>query len=118
MSQGSEFGWDIAAFLKALGAAAAGRGLLLLSATHYDRLSWGQLTRVVLYEMPIIGSVAFVGYHVAPMIGSADEHSRAVVTALIAAGGQRVIDMILARVLQVSQPPPPPPPPPPPQHDR
>lgn len=88
---------DTVVWLKALGASAAGRVLLLLSATREDKPSLAKLLGIMLYEIPLVCAFALLGWHVAPILGATDDNWRVTGTVMLAWGGQRGLDMLLQR---------------------
>jgi hypothetical protein len=95
----SETVHDWSGVLKALAAAAAGRALLLLAAKRDAVPSWAKLCAIALYELPLIGALAFVGWHAAGWLWqSADDDARVVITVMLAWSGQRGADLIMSRL--------------------
>lgn len=83
---------------KALGAAAAGRVLLLLNATRSEQPSFAKLIGVALYEVPLVCAFALLGWHIAAIVGAATEEWRITITVMLAWAGQRGLDLALQRL--------------------
>lgn len=83
---------------KALAASAAGRALLLLSATRSETPSVAKLVGVALYELPLVGAFAVLGWHAAGVLGASSEEWRVTITVMLAWAGQRGLDMVLQRI--------------------
>ncbi len=92
-------GPDAAAIAKALGAAFAGRALLLLEARRDMPITVRRILTAVLWEVPLICAFAILGWHVAPVLGMDDENARVVVTTLLANIGARGVDRLVSRIL-------------------
>lgn len=95
-------GPDAAAIVKALAAAFSGRALLLLEARRDMPITLRRVLTAVLWEVPLIGAFAMIGWHVAPMLGLDHENGRVVVTTLIANMGARGLDRLVTRILPPS----------------
>ena len=89
---------DFWVWAKALGAAAAGRALLLLSATRSEAPSLAKLVGIALYELPLVCAFALLGWHVASIIGAEAEDWRITLTVMLAWTGQRGLDLVLQRI--------------------
>lgn len=95
-------GPEAAPIVKALGAAFAGRALLLLEARRDMPITMRRIMTAVLWEVPLIGAFAMIGWHLAPMLGFDNENGRVVVTTLLANLGARGLDRLVARILPAS----------------
>lgn len=88
---------DLALILKHLGAAAAGRVLLLLTVPR-GPVSLVSVLRVLVWEVPLIAAFAFVG-HFSGRAADMSEATTIVMTALIAHFGARGVDAVARRFL-------------------
>lgn len=93
------FGTEVPAALKALGAAFAGRALLLLEARRDMPITLRRILTAVLWEVPLIAAFALLGWHGAELLGLESESGRIVLTALLANLGARGLDRLVSRVL-------------------
>jgi hypothetical protein len=91
--------FDTVSALKALGAAFAGRALLLLDVRRDIPITLRRVLTVILWEIPLIAAFALIGWHVAALIGFDSESGRIVVTALLSNLGARGMDRLVSRVL-------------------
>lgn len=98
-------GTDWPAVLKALGAAFAGRALLLLEARRDTPITLRRVLTAAFWEIPLIAAFALIGWHAAALIGLESESGRVVLTALLANLGARGIDRLVSRILPPSQDP-------------
>lgn len=90
---------DLWVMVKALGAAAAGRVLLLLlNATRSEKPSLAKLLGVALYEVPLVCAFAILGLHFAAIVGAASDEWRITITVMLAWTGQRGLDLVLQRI--------------------
>ncbi len=93
--------WTVA---KALGAAAAGRALLILNATRQETPSIAKLVGIALYEVPIICAFALLGWHISPLLNATTEEWRITATIMLAWTGQRGLDLVLQRLFPTKHP--------------
>lgn len=94
-----QFGPETGPIAKALGAAFAGRALLLLDARRDMPITVRRILTAVLWEVPLICAFAMIGWHLAPLLGLDHENGRVVVTTLLANLGARGLDRLVARFL-------------------
>lgn len=93
------FGPDTAPIVKSLGAAFAGRALLLLEARRDMPLTLRTLITLAIWEVPLIVAFALIGWHAAGLFGLDSESGRVVLTALLANIGPRGMDRLVDRIL-------------------
>ncbi|MBR0651345.1 hypothetical protein GXW78_16855 [Roseomonas terrae] len=96
-------GPDTAPIIKSLGAAFAGRALLILEARRDMPITTRSVLTLIIWEVPLIVAFALIGWHAASLLGFDSENGRVVLTALLANIGPRGIDRLVDRLL----PPPP-----------